>query len=65
MTDKLVDRQGRCVGACQEYFLVALSRPREHPSDLEPEEAGPSMFSPKVVGNKVLLMRSLNPSHSP
>lgn len=32
---------------------MALSRPQEHPSDLEPEEAGPSMFSPKVVGNKV------------
>ena len=32
---------------------MALSRPREHPSDMEPEGAGPSMFSPKFVGNKV------------
>ena len=40
-------------GGVQEYFLVALSRPQEHPAELDPESAGPSMFSPKSVTNKV------------
>ena len=33
---------------------MALSRPQERPQELEPESAGPSMFSPKSVTNKVL-----------
>ena len=34
---------------------MALSRPQEHPPELETESADPSMFSPKSVTNKVLL----------